>query len=172
MKKAFIVFFSIFILAAFNISSPGAEPLKIGVFDIQKVMRGSKTVEGYRQKLEKEIGVKKKTFAEKQEAIRQGEEKFRKEGQKGSPAERKFHEDKLENDIKELKRLKEDLDLDLQKMDRELTQKAFREIGEVIGKIAESGGYTIVFEKSSAGIAYFQDSVDITDKVISDYDRK
>lgn len=172
MKKLFVLVLSFFILpAAINIPILSAETLKIGVFDIQKIMSDSKTVDSYRRKLGKEIEAKKKVLLEKQETARQIDEKLRKEGQKMSSGDRKFQEGRLESEIRDLKRLKEDIDLDLQKMDRELTQKAFREIGDVVKKIADDEGYTIVFEKSAAGIIHFQNSVDITGKVIGHYDK-
>lgn len=149
-----------------------ADDLKIGVFDIQRVMKESKTVEGYRQKLGKEIESKKKAFEEKQDAVRQIEDKMRKEGQKLAAGQRKSLEEKHANELKELKRMKEDIDMELQKADRELTQKALREIGDIIKKIAEKENYTIIFEKNSAGIVHFKDTVDISEKIITLYDKR
>jgi hypothetical protein len=42
---------SIVCIMLFGISSISAETLKIGVFDLQKVMKESKVVQGYRQKI-------------------------------------------------------------------------------------------------------------------------
>ncbi len=52
-------------------------------------------------------------------------------------------------------------------MDRELAQKAFTEISGVIKKAAADGGYSIIFEKSAAGIVYAVDAVDITGKILN-----
>ena len=144
-----------------------AQALKIGVFDIQKIMRESKTIDNYRQQLLKNLEAKRKPFREKEDAARQIEEKLRKEGEKLSFNERKALEDRLANEAKELRRLKEDIDMELQKMDRELTQKAFTEISGVIKKVAAGEGYSIIFEKSAAGIVYTVDAVDITGKILN-----
>lgn len=149
----------------------GAETPKIGVFDMKKIMVESKTIQAYRQKIEKELEPKRKAFSGKQEEARLLEEKLKKEGNTLPANDRKVTEEKLVNEIKDLKRLKEDFDLDLQKIDRELTQQAFKEIDGIIKDIAGRENYTIIFERSAAGIAYLKDPLDITGKIIKEYDK-
>ncbi len=143
-----------------------AQALKIGVFDIQKIVRESKTIDSYRQQLYKNLETKRKPLKEKEDAARLLEEKLRKEGERLSINERKNLEERLANEAKELRRLKEDIDMELQKLDRELTQKAFTEISGVINKVAADGGYSIIFEKRAAGIVYVVDTIDITGRIL------
>jgi len=172
MRHIFSLFVIICFAVVLSVPVSGAENLKIGVFDIQRVMKESKTAEGYRQKLVKEVESKKKAFDEKQDAIRQIEDKLKKDGQKLTAGQKKALEEKHANELKELKRMKEDVDVELQKADRELAQKAFQEIGDVIKKIADKENYTIIFEKNSAGIVHFKGTVDITEKIITLYDKR
>ena len=60
MKHVFSLFVIICFAVVLNVPASGAEDLKIGVFDIQRVMKESKTAEGYRQKLGKEVESKKR----------------------------------------------------------------------------------------------------------------
>ena len=168
MKKVFCILSFVCILSLFA-SSLYADALKIGIFDIQRVMRESKTMEGYRQKIGKEIETKRKVFTEEQNAAKQIEDKLKKET---NPGERKDLEERLANELKELKRMKEDMDIELQKMDKELTQKALRDIEYIVKEIARKEDYTIIFEKGAAGIIHFKNSVDITERVIKTYDRQ
>ena len=177
MKKCFwlgVLFFCFtvsgasFVLAAENQSIP----LKVGVFELQKVMRDSKVIEGYRQQIGKEVDAKKKIFTQKQDSARQLEDKLIKEIQKLSPEEKASLEEKLATEVKELKRLKEDIDQEIQKMDRQLTQKAFQSINEEIKKLAQKDKFTIIFEKNAGGVAYFHDSVDVTAQIINLIDKK
>jgi Skp family chaperone for outer membrane proteins len=181
MKKIVLTIMVICGLFVFSIAPASAQKnkdakdatvLKLGVFDVQKIMKDSKVIQGYRQKLVEQIESKRKGFVDKQKGAMEIEEKLKKEGGKLSLEERKSLEEKLGNEAKELKRLKEDIDVELQKADRELAQKALAEIGDVIKQIYEKEGYTIIFEKSGAGIIRFRDSVDITDKIIKAYDKK
>ena len=168
MKKGIVcitsVLFCCLILTATHLS---AQALKIGVFDIQKIIKESKKIDGYRQEVLKNLESKKKPLRDKEEVVRLLEEKLKGDGQKLSLNERSAAEEKLANEVKELKRLKEDFDIAMQKMDREFTQKAFRDIGAVIRNIADTESYTIIFEKTGAGVAYLKDSLDITGKIIN-----
>jgi len=166
MKKRILcitsIFFCCLILTATQL---WAQVLKIGVFDIQRIMKESKTIDGYRHELSKGIEAKRKPLTDKENSVRTLEERLRKE--KLSAADRRTLEEKLANEVKELKRLREDIDIELQRMDRELTQKAFRDIGGVVKSIADKENYTIIFEKNAAGIVHVKDTVDITGKVLS-----
>jgi outer membrane protein len=149
-----------------------AETLKVGVFDLKKIMTESKTVQGYRHKIDNDLLPKKKAFAAKQEAGRQMEERLKKEGASMATSDRRTLEEKLSSDIRDLKRMKEDFDAELQKIDRDLTQKAFEEINKVVKDIAVKESFTIIFEKNAAGIVFLKEGTDITEKVIKAYDKK
>lgn len=166
------LFFVGWFLFVFSLSPLSAENLKLGVFDIQKIMKESKTVEGYRNQMLQEVESKKKILSGKQESVRQIEERLKKEDKTLSLTERKSLEEKLTTEIKELRRMNEDIEAELRKRDSELTRKAFLEIQEIVKKIAEKEGYTVVFEKNSAGIVHLKNSVDITQTVISIYDKR
>jgi outer membrane protein len=165
MKRLTIIVSILFCFMVVGSTLVSAQVLKIGVFDIQKIMQESKTIGGYRQELSKGIEAKKKPLTDKENSVKALEEKLRKE--KLSAVDRRTLEEKLANEVKELKRLREDIDIELQRMDRELTQKAFRDIGEVVKNIADKENYTIIFEKNAAGIVHVKDTVDITGKVLS-----
>lgn len=143
-----------------------AQELKLGVFDVQKIMRESKTVAGYRQNILKNIELKKKPLQDKDEFAKAIDEKLKKDGNNISPHDRKSLEEKLANEIKEIRRMKEDLDAEALKTDRELSQKIFFEIDNIIKNIAEQEGYTIIFEKAAAGIVHYKSKVDITNKIL------
>ncbi|MBZ0156953.1 MAG: OmpH family outer membrane protein [Alphaproteobacteria bacterium] len=172
MKKLFAVACLLGALLLPGAARPGAEILKVGVFDMQRIMRESKTITAYRQRLGSEFEAKGKLFQAQQGAARKMEEKLKSEGQKLPPGERGQLEERLATAMRDLKRLKEDLDLEIQKKDRELSQKAVAEIGEVVRDMAKREKYTLVFERNAAGIVHFTDAVDITQKVIGAYDTK
>lgn len=172
MKKSYLTAGISFFIAVLISMPLHAETLKIAVFDLQKIMGESKTVNSYRQKLEKEVEAKRKTLLEKQETVKQIEERLKKDGQGITPSERKELEEKRANEIKELRRMKEDIDSEIQKMDKELTQRVLKDIDDKVKEIAKKENYTIIFEKNAGGIAHFGESVDITEKVIKAYDKK
>ncbi len=141
---------------------------KIGVFDLQRIIRESKKVESYRQELLKNVEGKRRSLREKEEHVRVVEEKLKKDGQTISADERRSLEEKLAVEVRALRRLGEDFDLEIQKMDRELTRKALKDIDVVVRKIADKENYTIIFEKNAAGIVHVKDSVDLTARIVKE----
>ena len=176
MKKYFEVGlfafgFILLISSAPETSENKSVSVKIGIFELQKIMRESKVIAGYRDQIGKEMESKKKVFTQKQEAVRKLEDKLIKEIQKLSLEEKASLEEKLGNEVKELKRLKEDMDQDIQKMDRQLTQKAFQRINEEIRKLAIRDRYMVVFEKNAGGVAYFNNALDVSGELIKLIDK-
>ncbi len=173
MKRFSIIYLLILGMMALGVSYLRAETsLKVGVFDLQRIMRDSKVIQEYRKTLGKEIETKRRLLAEKQDSVKLIEERLKKEEKGMPPDERKRLEERLAREARELQRLKEDVNMELQKIDRELSQRALREISEIIKNIARKEKYSIVFEKALAGIAYNEDSFDITQKIIESYDSK
>lgn len=171
MRKFFNVFFCSAIIF-FSASAVYAETLKIALFDTQRILAESKVVKKYRQKLMETVDTKRKMFADKQEAMKQTAEKLKTEGVKMTFYERKNFEEKLALEDKDLRRLREDLDYEIQKMDKDLTQQALLDIEKIIREIVRKEDFTLIFERSSAGIVHFKESVDLTPRIINLYDKQ
>ena len=172
IKRTIIALFFMCCVAGFNVSYVSAQALKLGVFDMQKIMRESKTIAGYRQDLLKNIDLKRKPLQGKDESVKTLDDKLRKDGNTMSPADRKTLEERLTNEIKEMRRMKEDFDAEALKLDRELAQRALAEINVAIRNLANRENYSIILERTAAGIAYLKESFDITQKIIDAYDAK
>ena len=96
------------------------------------------------------------------------EEEIKREGQGMPPETRKEKAEKLEKEIKELGRLKSDLEEELRKRDAELTQNLLRGIYAVVKDFSKKEKYTVILDKRSVVTA--DEAVDITDKIIQRYD--
>jgi outer membrane protein len=104
----------------------------------------------------------------KEKEVRAMEEEFKREGGKISPSIRQEDGEKLRKEVKELKRLRSDLEEELKRKDRELTRKLIQEIREITRTLTKKEKYTIILEKKS--VVSFDEAIDITDKIIRMYD--
>jgi len=145
-----------------------AAAVKIGVIDTRKIMRESMAAKKARAIFFKDFEAKKAIFMAKQDKARALEGELKREGKKMSPSLRKEEAEKLALEIKELKRLKSDLEEELKKKDLELTRKLLREIGEIVEEFSKKEKYTVILEKKSVVVA--DEAIDITDKIIRLYD--
>ena len=145
-----------------------AAKVKIGVIDTQKIMRESRAAKRARAIFFKDLEAKRAVFRAKQEEARALEAELKREGKKMSPSASKEKADRLGREIKELRRLKSDLEEELKKKDRELTRKLIREIREIVKEFSKKEKYTVILEKKSVVVA--DEAIDITDKIIRLYD--
>jgi outer membrane protein len=140
--------------------------LKIGFVDIAKIMRDSKAAKNAREVYQKDLESKKAILKEKSDKVA-ALEKDLKNTKQDSPAW-KNKRDKLEQSVKELKRLQNDLNEELKKEDMEMTQKILTDVQNILKQVAKNENYSIIFEKKAALLT--AEGLDITDKIIKLYD--
>jgi Skp family chaperone for outer membrane proteins len=71
-----------------------------------------------------------------------------------------------------MKRYREDATREMQIKSQKELNTLRKDIMPVIEKIGKEKGFTLILDLSTAGIAYFDKTVDITQEVISAYDKK
>jgi len=168
MKRIFVTaVFALFVIGIIGVSQVSAQAIKIGVYDSNKIFQESKTIAGYNSELSKSIEAKRAVLVQKENALRQLVEKLKNDGPTMGAADKKALEEKIVNEDKELKRLREDVEQELRKVQAELRQKALIDINQAVKQIGEKENYTIILDRNGSTIAYFRDTVDITGKIIN-----
>jgi outer membrane protein len=147
-----------------------AASLKIGVIDTDKILRESVAAKNARAVLLDDLKEKRALFTEKQQEVGALEEELRDHGKEMSEPERKEKTDALSKELKNLKRLKDDLEEELNKKNVELTQKILKEVGELVREYFEKKKYSVILEKKSVVIS--DDALDITEEIIRLYDMR
>ena len=72
----------------------------------------------------------------------------------------------LENGMLQLERLQQDVEQELGQRQNELTSEIMELIAQVIDRIGEEGGYTLIFNARQSGLVYVATTLDITDEII------
>lgn len=159
------LFFVIFI---FPVSLFAVDTVKLGSIDIQKILNESETGKKAKLDLESLIKSKQSTIDEKGKAVEKLKTDIEKQASVLSADARKSKEDELEKGIREYQRLVQDSQADIKKKEAELTDVILKDIREIIDKIGETEGYTLIIEKGM--IVYSSKGLDITDNIIKKYD--
>jgi outer membrane protein len=142
--------------------------IKLGIIDTAKIMRESKAAKNAQAIFLKDLEAKSGILAAKEKEVRLLEEELKNPDTKLSPEERNSKTDKISKDIKELNRLKSDLEEELKKKDVELTRKLIGEIREIVNAFSKKENYTLILEKNAVVVS--DNAIDITDKIIQLYD--
>jgi outer membrane protein len=53
----------------------------------------------------------------------------------------------------------------------EAIKKVMQELEKIVAKMAEKEGYTLILEKRVLGLIYYNEAIDITDRVTEAYDK-
>jgi len=158
MKKTLKVL--ILFLVAFNIN---AEELKIGIVDVNKILKEAPQTISANKKLEKEFSSRTEKLKAKISTLQTDEKKYQKESLTMSDDQREKAEKSLQQRRIEIQRsereLREDMDLRRREEIGDLQDK----INVTIDKIALDEKYDLILYN---GIAFASDKVDMTQKII------
>jgi outer membrane protein len=170
MKRVTFALSVVGLISFFLCVSPSQADLKIGVVDIQKIMRESKAARNAQAVFMKEVEAKRAIMIAKEKEVWKLEEDFKNLGAKSSVEVRQGKAERLAKETRDLKRLGSDLEEELKKKNAELMQKLIGEIRQVLKTFSKKEDYTIILEKNTVLTA--DDAVDITDKILKLYDRQ
>ncbi|HEY7536099.1 MAG TPA: OmpH family outer membrane protein [Thermodesulfobacteriota bacterium] len=146
--------------------------VKIGIVDLQRVIRESQAGKTAKGAFEKEFQDKRRIIEQKTEQLSRDKQDYISKAPVMEDSARKQRAEDIDRREKDLNRTRDDFRDELQKRDFELTQKILTELESVIQSIGDSGGYTLIIEKTEGGVIYSVKAVDVTDQVIQSYDSK
>jgi len=163
MKKNLLLIVALLALTTFVFSE-----MKIGIINPQGVLQNSIKGKEVIEKLRSLNLSKQKKYEAMQKEIEGLEKEIL------SPALNQDARDKKNSDLQnkriEIKRFAEDAQKDSMAIQQKEFENLQRELMPIIEKIAKAGGFTLVLDLNTAGVTYFEPSIDVTDEVIKAYD--
>jgi outer membrane protein len=142
--------------------------IKIGYFDMDRVMNESKRWAQEREAFVKRGTELRKTFERKKQELDTLRESLEKKGGMLNEQARREKEREYQQKAKDLERLGQDSDMELQQIGKESTNRFNRSLIKVVKKLGDEEKYTLLLEV--AVIPYISKELDITDKVIKAFD--
>lgn len=166
MRRCFLLAAGFFMLFTFSAYAQQ----KIAYIDIKQVIRDSKAGKAANASFQKEVEAKRAVIEQKRKALEDMRQDVIQNGAVMSESKRRNLAETIEKKQKDLERTREDIRIELQRKDLELTQNVLKDIEVIVNKLGEKEGFDIIVEKTESGILYGSSSADITQKVISAYD--
>jgi outer membrane protein len=163
--KRLALFVTICVIVAMSVPALAAE-VRVGVIDLIRVIDLSEPGKKAKAELQAKLAAAEAAVKEKQEEILRLKDEIERQAPMLSATALAEKKRQYEDELLELQRMAEDYDYQLQNQYYELTAIIFTQLSEVIEEIGQSGGYTLILEKSGASVIYFPESIDITDEVI------
>jgi len=166
-KTAFITIVVCFgFLAA---SSYGADVAKIGVVDFQKVLETSNAGKLARGEINEQGRKMEEDLKKKGEKIEEAKKKLEREALVMSNEMRAEKEREIRISINDFKSLQKQYMADFKEQEKKLVTSIQKELLKIVAEIGKKEGFLLVLEKREAGIIYSPDTIDISDRVIQEY---
>jgi len=145
--------------------------VKIGYVDLQKALNDSYAGQRAKKTMTDLITAKQKSVDDKASEIERLRSEIDKQATVLSPEVKKQKEERLEREIRDYQRMVRDTQEELQKKEADLTNSIIKDLRDIVKKIGEEEGYTIILEQAEGIILYSSPDYDLTEKVIKRYDQ-
>jgi outer membrane protein len=97
-------------------------------------------------------------------------DELEKKGQLLSADARREKTEALERKTRDIRRLLDDLEKELQKKEQTMGAKILRELEGIFTRVGKEKGYAVIVERRQAGVVYGAPEVDVTEEVIKAFD--
>ena len=169
MKKVFLLL--LFTILLMPTSLFALDTMKIGYIDFQKVLNESESGKKAKTDLESLVKSKQLVIDEKGKVIEKLKGDLEKQASVLSAEAKKSKEEELEKILREYQRLVQDSQAEVKKKELGFTDEIIKEIRQIVEKLGEEEGYTLILEKAGGVVLYFKKDSDITDTVIKKYNQ-
>ena len=152
-------------LFAFGVTAQAADkPLKIGVINLQEIVAKTPDVKATEAKLKKKFKVRQDEMIAAQKTLKANATKLQRDGAVMSSKEKNALQDKLVSGKRDLQRMQEDLQQDIELAKNQAMQSFYDKLKVAIEKVAKKGNYDLILQKGS--LPFTSPRIDVTAQVI------
>lgn len=147
-----------------------ADPVKIGVVDLQKILETSNSGKAAQNELKAQRDKMQADMKQRGSEIQEIESRMQREAMVMSKETREEKEREHRIKVSDFQALQRKYQGDLQEVERKLMGKLQSDITSLVGDIAKKDGYLLVI--SNIGVIYSLPSTDITERLIQELNAK
>ncbi|MCC7404801.1 MAG: OmpH family outer membrane protein [Bdellovibrionales bacterium] len=150
----------------------GAEAdFKIGYVDMQKAIQATTAGQTAKKSLEADFNKRKKELEKKEEDIKKMNEDFEKKKLVLSDEVKQQKANDIRTEMMKYQEMVGKSQLEIQKKERDLTLPIVTKLREILEGIAKNENYTVILEKSEQSVLYAKKEIDLTDRLIKDFEK-
>ncbi|HAG90393.1 MAG TPA: hypothetical protein DCL41_00890 [Bdellovibrionales bacterium] len=151
--------------------APTFAETKIGFIDMQKAIQETKAGKAAKKQLEAEFNKKKAELQKKEADLKKKFEDFEKKAMALSNEVKAKKQQELQIEMQKHQQHVAKSQMEIQKKERDLTKPIIDKMQKIISDLAKKEGYTAILEKSEQLVLFAQPSIDLTDKVVKEYNK-
>ncbi|MBW2319070.1 MAG: OmpH family outer membrane protein [Deltaproteobacteria bacterium] len=158
------------LVCLFGVFPAFAGDVKIGILDLQEIMRESKEAKNVRGMLLMDVEAKREVLKEREQKVREMEKELKAKESVLSESAKEKKKGEFLAAVKELRSLRDGMEEELKKKEAKLLGKIGKEIKKIAEKLRKKKDLAIIIENNAVVIP--GDAIDITEEVIKKYDAK
>jgi len=170
MKRIGLLFICFSVLFCFQQESARAETVKVGVLNMKRLQQNSAKFQKIREELKEKFNALQKKLDAERAQISKIEEELQKQSMMLSLDAKEGKEMELGKRSRHYKYMYEEVTQEMKNAEYEATRKVGKEIEKIVEKIAQTEGYSLILEEGTVGLVYYNNALDITDRVTKAYD--
>lgn len=147
-------------------TASGADPVKIGVVDLQKVLEASNAGKAAQNELKVQRDKMQADLKQRGTEIQEIESRMKRESMVMSKEAREEKEREHRIKVSDFQALQRKYQADLQDVERKLMGQLQKEISGLVAEMAKKDGFTLII--SNIGVIYSQPAIDLTDRLIQE----
>jgi outer membrane protein len=174
MRRRLMVWSAVVVMAGLVWSGAAlAEEVKIGYVDAQAVLDRSKPGQVSKEQLEQYVKSRQQIIDVDEEEIKQLEEELKKQQAVLSPDAQRDKQESLQKKYLSYQKRAGELTKEVQEKRTEVLKEFNRKMVQAVQRVAERGGYAVVFDKESEGgtVLFAAAKMDLTDQVVAELDK-
>lgn len=149
-----------------------AAPVKVGVVDMEKFRKQSVSFQKTYTQMKKKADAMQAKLDQEKTALDRMEQDFEKQKMMLSLDAQEDKQLALEKKKRYYKYLYEDFSFEMKAAEVETQKRIGRVLNNIVRKIGEKEGYTLIMEKRAPGLIYFSNAIDITNELVQIYDKE
>ena len=167
MQKIF-TFLALVLCAAIASPALGADGIKLGSVDVQKILVVSDAGKEAKEQLAQKAGRYEGEKNSKEEELKKLKTDLEKQSVLLSEAARGNKEKDYQQKLKEYQRFLKDAQDDLQAKNDEFTNRIVEEIVRTVQEYGKKNGFTMIFVRNDT-MVFVDDKIDVTDEVLKQF---
>jgi len=171
MKKLFLILLGATFLCSMQYEKALAADVKIGVLDMKRLQQRSANFQRTKDELKKKYNAFQKKLDAERAQIDKLKQGLEKQSMMLSLDAKENKEMELGKLTRHYKYMVGEVTQEMKDAEYEATRKVGREIEKIVQKIAKKEGYTLILEQGAVGLVYYDNTIDITARVIKAYDQ-
>ena len=172
MKGLIFVFLGLLAMVFLQPAPLAAQNVKVGVVDLQKFQKNSKAFQRASLVVKKKFDEMQQKLNDERNTLGKLDEELKKQSMMLSLDAQEDKKRDFEKKQRQFKFMYDEYSQEMKETEMEAIKKVMKELEKVVEEMGKKEGYTIILERRTLGLLYFNNTIDLTDRVTEAYDKQ